>query len=303
MTPLEQSRIMIVGLVRNCASTLINDLDVLNRAFDQAKEISFFIVESDSTDRTVEILQKISNNRSNFNFISLGNLQDSYPKRTDRIARCRNKYLNYIENLDASQSVDYVVVVDLDGVNSKLDQQSVKSCWMRRDWDVCTANQHGPYYDIWALRHALWSPNDCWQQARMMRSLGLSRFKSIWSSVYARMITIPKNADWIEIDSAFGGLAIYRRRALLSCKYVGLNNLGQEVCEHVSFHQQMRSNGCGIFINPLLINGGIVEHAIPATNYGLIKFYFYCYVCDIAVYFQIEHFLKRVRSYFGCMKD
>jgi hypothetical protein len=64
------------------------------------------------------------------------------------------------------------------------------------------------------------------------------------------MITIPEDSDWIEVDSAFGGFAIYRRSSLAdTAAYEGVE------CEHVTFHDHIRRNGGRIFINPKLING------------------------------------------------
>ena len=103
------------------------------------------------------------------------------------------------------QNVDYVVA-DLDGVNAEFSSEAVANCWLRSGWDVCTANQDGPYYDIWALRHPY-----CRRMiagAIVMQSLGLSRFQSMYVSVFAR-IRISVDHDWIEVNSAFGGLAIY----------------------------------------------------------------------------------------------
>ena len=39
----------------------------------------------------------------------------------------------------------------------------------------------------------------------------------------------------LEVDSAFGGLAIYPREAVEGLMYVGLDASGNEICEHVQF--------------------------------------------------------------------
>ncbi|HEY1803077.1 MAG TPA: hypothetical protein VGG45_01225 [Terracidiphilus sp.] len=75
------------------------------------------------------------------------------------------------------------------------------------------------------------------------------------------MIVVNTTDDWIEVDSAFGGLAVYRRDALSGVKYVGLGEARHEVCEHVSLHRQIKSAGRRIFINPQLVNAGVTEHA------------------------------------------
>ena len=79
------------------------------------------------------------------------------------------------------------------------------------------------------------------------------------------MIKLPQDSDWIEVDSAFGGLAIYRREALLSGIYSGKNALGKPICEHVTLHEHIREKGFKIFINPKLINCKKTDHSIRAS--------------------------------------
>ena len=296
MTCLHESSVLIVGLARNCEKQLTESVTKLRESFSSARMLRFIIVESDSADGTQDVLKRLAVENKNFNYVSLGHLQEQYPKRTDRITFCRNHYLKLIKNCSEYQDVDYVVIADLDGVNDKLSSDSVATCWSRTDWDVCTANQDGPYYDIWALRHPLWSPNDCWKQADFLKSQGAGRFKSIFSAVYSRMIRIEPRSEWIEVESAFGGIAIYRKTVLQNVGYVGLTPNGEEFCEHVSLHQQIRQNGGRIFINPRMINAAVVEHARNATGLGLVRFWFRCQLRDIAEYLRILPFLKQART-------
>jgi hypothetical protein len=187
-------------------------------------------------------------------------LRNKLPLRTQRTAYCRNAYLNEIRSDQKYGDIDYVVVADFDGLNTELTATSVDSCWERSDWDVCAANQRGPYYDVWTLRHQEWSPNDCFEQYRFYLDMKQPAFKAYYASVYARMIRVPLNADWIEVDSAFGGLAIYKRAAMVCGEYAGLTDDGKEVCEHVSLSRKLREQGHRIFINPRLINASSSEH-------------------------------------------
>jgi hypothetical protein len=295
MIPLQDSSILIVGLARNCELHINKSVAKLTAAFSAAYSLKFLIIESDSSDQTKSQLIQLSSKIQDFHYLSLGYLQGRYPKRTERIAFCRNQYLNLINNSIEYQDIDYVVVADLDGVNDNLTSTAVSSCWSRSDWDVCAANQYGPYYDIWALRHPLWSPNDCWKQADMMQQLGVNRYTSIYVSSLARMINIPQSHPWIKVSSAFGGLAIYHRSILKDLSYMGLDSGGQQVCEHVSLHDQILRKGGNIFINPLLINAKVVDHAKSATFFGLIRFWLYCQICDLYQSFRLGMALKTLR--------
>ena len=137
---------------------------------------------------------------------------------------------------------------------------------------MCTANQRGPYYDVWPLRHKHWSPNDCWAQYKFFVKNGLSVKKSKFAAVYSRMVEIDEHLDWIEVDSAFGGLAVYRRETLSDVQYIGVNEFGEEICEHLSLNAQIKSKGYRIFINPKLINAGYTRHTRRFKQNPLVKF-------------------------------
>ncbi|WP_071467521.1 hypothetical protein [Polynucleobacter asymbioticus] len=287
---------LIVGLVRDCGDQILKNIESIESAFKFAKKIRFLIIESDSSDNSVQILGEISSKKEYFNYVSLGNLREQYPKRANRIAHCRNYYLKLINENQEYSDVNYVVVADMDGVNNKLNEQAIRSCWDRQGWDVCCANQLGPYYDVWALRHSLWSPNDCWQQASFLESKGLSNYHAVLSSVYSRMVCIASNSDWIEVQSAFGGLAIYRKEILKLNQYIGLTSEGDEVCEHVSLHNQICSKGGRIFINPEMVNAGLVEHARYATSIGLKFFWIRSQLRQLVKITGLGPALKKMRT-------
>jgi hypothetical protein len=256
-----QKRFLVAGVVRNCARSVKDEVLRIKDALSAAKNTSWLLIESDSTDSTLSALAELKSGISDFDYISLGTLRDKMRLRTERIAYCRNAYINEMRSNNKYQDVDYVVVADFDGMNSDLTAASIASCWERGDWDVCAANQKGPYYDLWALRHNEWSPNDCFEQYRFYLNMKQAAFKAYYASVYARMISVPLDADWIEVDSAFGGLAIYKKAAMDPAEYTGLTVDGKEVCEHVSFHGKLRQQGYRIFINPRLINKRGSQHA------------------------------------------
>ena len=294
MIPLSQASVLVVGLARDCEKQICNSIERLSKSFLASKSVQFLIIESDSSDSTVSLLSRESSRRPNLNYKTLGCLSHKFPLRTERIAFCRNYYLQIIRNSIDYQDIDYVVVADLDGVNSLIDSSSVASCWSRSDWDVCTANQSGRYYDIWALRHPLWSPNDCWSQSNFLISAGSNRFESIFSSVLVRMIKIDSSEDWVEVESAFGGLAIYRKSILDSgTYYVGVNECGDQVCEHVSLHAHIRSMGGRIFINPMMMNTSPREHVKYLSCIGLVRLWFKCHIKDLASSLVNCSFLKR----------
>ena len=251
---------LIVGTLRNCADVFRTEMDRIERALSPLGSVYWFVVESDSQDDTLACIEQIKRERPQFDYASLGHLEGQTSLRTDRIAQCRNRYLDELPRIRARASITHVVVADLDGVNAQLTQAAVQSCWRRQDWDVVTANQAGPYYDIWALRHPLWCPNDYLERGRFFIDHGLS--PTFAGSIASRGINlkIPPDQDWIEVTSAFGGFAIYRADVLTDVHYEGVGPQGHQVCEHVSLNTTLSERGHRLFINPALINAHITEH-------------------------------------------
>lgn len=254
------SSVLVVGTARDCAGRVGAEVSRLGSALKGFARVQWLLVESDSADATVSKLEELAARDTSFNHVSLGNLRERIPLRTERIAFCRNAYLDRLRTDAGYGAVDFVVVADFDGVNSLLTEEAIASCWRRDDWDVCAANQRGRYYDIWALRHAEWSPNDCWAQYRFLTGHGVGHAKAWSACVRCRMLRIPREAQWIEVDSAFGGLALYRRSALQHGRYAGSGPQGAESCEHVALHRELRAQGCRIYVNPALINGDSPDH-------------------------------------------
>jgi glycosyltransferase involved in cell wall biosynthesis len=257
---IDAASLVIVGCVRNGAKTVRRAVETLARATDGFARVQFLIIESDSTDGTVAELQRLRAEVTGFQFTSLGALAEQIPARTERIAACRNRYLDELRHDPQYAEVDYVMVADLDGVNNALRPEAVATCWAStQPWDVVAANQSDAYYDIWALRHPDWCPVDCHEQYSRLREL-FDRPRALAIAIHSRMARLSPRAAWIEVESAFGGLAIYRRDALLSGRYSG-GNPERPVCEHVPLHAQLRARGYRIFINPALINAHRTDHS------------------------------------------
>jgi hypothetical protein len=271
------AHILIVGTVSNVASDFSSDYSQLLKAFSIYSSIDTFLVESDSTDSTLSVLNNYSASSGSFDFTSLGHLRESFPERISRIRECRNAYVKYIRENYAKFRWDYVVVADLDGVNRKLDLQGVQSSFhLNLNWVQISANQSFGYYDLLALRHPYWMPNDCLVELNWAKTTFLSDsnwpFRSLKARikndnfrkkyVYGKMYRINKTAQPIEVESAFGGLAIYKTHVFLEFDYsLGMTHDRSE-SEHVTLHRKMREKGYKLFINPRMINGGINDHNI-----------------------------------------
>ncbi|MDA7448571.1 glycosyltransferase family 2 protein [Planktomarina temperata] len=260
------SSVLFVGVARNCEDFIEPTISKVEDCFAGFSAKEWLIVESDSTDKTLSVLEKL---KSDFiiNVIAMGNLADQYYLRTERLALCRNRYLSEITSNPRYNNYDYVVVLDMDGVNIDLTREAIETCWgLEVEWDACFANQLAPYYDIWALRHEYWMPHDVFQEIRFLEWLGLSTKKANKNALFNRMVTIDKNHPVIKVSSAFGGFGLYKKELLHNGRYCGVNARGEEVCEHVAFHEDLNSKGANLYIVPSLINGSWNEHSVQSTS-------------------------------------
>ncbi len=222
----ELKSLLIVGTARNCGNAILDEYKRLKEATTVFEKVHYYIVESDSSDNTVEQLELLRKKDSHFKYVSLGDLRNKFSKRTERIAYCRNYYLEVLRNDEKYSNAEFVLVADLDGVNNLINKEAIGSCWRFIGWDVCTANQQGIYYDLYALRHPLLSPNN-WneQYLYLIEELGIKSLDAKNISVYSKMFSVSPSCKPISVESAFGGLAIYKRRALDHVKYIGLDEM------------------------------------------------------------------------------
>jgi hypothetical protein len=254
---------LVASTVRNGGSELTGRIARLDAVLSSMFETRWMIVESDSEDNTVPYLLEMSNRHPKIRAVSMGHLRHTMPLRTQRIAHCRNHYVHELLNTPAYSDVAYLVVLDLDEVNDELSEESLSAVNFGREWAGVFANQRGPYYDLWALRHPAWCPGDCWRQYEHLKSMGVNDNYAHLISIASKMLPIDPAREWIEVDSAFGGLGIYRREFITpSCRYVGLDPSGPETCEHVSFNEEVRKNGGRLYVLPGLTNAG----EIPLTS-------------------------------------
>jgi hypothetical protein len=246
-----ESEILVCGTVRNLEKKIKQEIAHFKKITKIFKKVNFFLVESDSEDNTCNILKCIKKKESNFRFLSLGNLEAEIPLRTERLAFCRNIIVD--EVIKNYESVDYIFMADLDGVNNLLTEKNIIDCWQASvDWDVICANQLSFYYDIYALRQDFWNNNDCVITKNKLESIiGINNAHKV--AIESKQIKINPDMQPFKVNSAFGGFAIYKSKVFVTGRYNGLYD-NNEICEHVKFNEIITNNGYSIYINPALIN-------------------------------------------------
>jgi len=232
----------------------------MNNLCDLAKDYYIVILENDSKDNSKQILNTWAKERKNvhislndYNTITIPEKQSTVNPafsihRIEKMAKYRNYYLDYIDSKNLQG--DYVIVVDMD-VYKIYIEGIILSFALNCEWDALTANgtSRAPssffrkrYYDTYALI-------ECGQEnvPQTENSIKAAQYK--WAF-------LKRDIPPVRVASAFGGLAIYKRKAIVNCRYGVLKNEDEKVeckTEHFFLYSQMKENGFDkIYINPVM---------------------------------------------------
>jgi len=240
-----RQKLAIVAICRNAMPHLRNTLALVDELAGLWRDCSLYVFENDSTDETAALLDDFAIRQwVTIEHDTLGG-EDSRgfePERTVRLAKCRTRCQDWVRN--RATDANYVMVLDtdphggfsVDGVLNSLGWfcQMLGESFHRREPGAMASHslyvreEQGGYgvaaYDSWAARLNWWE----------------DRREHNWF----HMLMPPVGSDPIPMNSAFGGLCLYRREAYLAGVYEGGD------CEHVSLHRSMQRAGYQLFLNP-----------------------------------------------------
>jgi SEC-C motif-containing protein len=276
---------VFVGCARDCAQYLPAVLNNIGHMAGLFRDSAYIFVENDSRDATKEILQSWCAGRPAARTVSLDGLAGECFEHTVRIERARNAYLEIVKS--EYRDFDYMLALDCDDASTQTVEdnvlaKAVEFLESEPRSAAAFANSQGHYYDLWALRHHTLCPNDVWEALCDLVLIGGKPENEAYETAFRNKIfQFDANADPVEVDSAFGGLGIYKIKSILrnEASYVGskkksipsrfvYNNamqgnseVGWQQCEHVSFNLGFRNNDEKLFILPYLINRTTLEVA------------------------------------------
>ena len=265
-------KILVVGTVSNVGPVIRSELKRVMAALEELASLEVFLVESDSTDDSIDKLTSLQKKDSRISFLCLGDLKPAIPSRIERIRYCRNHYVSFVRNKYEKRRWDFVLVVDLDGMNKKISRTSFESTFNAKiQWDACFANQRNGYYDLYALRCDDWVSEDVFSSLEILKNScpyqqkGNNIFREWFNqfqhfdglrekAIYSKMRTLPPDGPWIRVHSAFGGLGIYKTEIFLTSNY-DFQNLSPEIySEHLDLHFACTQKYSELYINPAMIN-------------------------------------------------
>jgi hypothetical protein len=288
--PVADKRAIFVGCAKNCQNHLQSVLENIERIASLFGESAFIFVENDSIDLTKTIFNNWAKGKKNFCLLNLDGL-DAIQQRGLRLEIARNSYLEYIRGSSKLVGFDYLFVLDLDEVNSTtINLMHIENALgfleQKPDYSGVFANQIGIYYDMWTLRHPDLCPQDIWEEVFDYTFKNDAPDEIAFNETFKRrLFSLSPDANPVEVDSAFGGLGIYKLNYVLKNKnpYLGskvklLQKSNQfkiarwQVCEHVHFNLGIRNLGGKLFIFPQLVNANTEGIYFPPSAYRAYLF-------------------------------
>jgi len=241
-----RQKLAIVSIARKSMPWLANTLRLVDELAGLWRDCCYYIYENDSDDGTSEALDEFALRQwVTVEHDSLGGLDARgwERERTERLAICRSRCQTWVRKHAAD--ANYVMVLDtdphggfsVDGVLNSLGWfcQMLGESWHRREPGAMASSSLfvfqnpsgefcGSQCDAWPAKLNTWADdrNHNWFHHFMP----------------------PVGSSPIPMNSAFGGLCLYRREAYLSGVYDG------NTCEHVGFHRSMQNAGYQLFLNP-----------------------------------------------------
>lgn len=233
----------IVAIARNSMPALPNTMVLAAHVASHFKSAKMFVFENDSTDETPAVLDALAGDFLEVRHETLGgdDTRGFESGRTERLAYCRNQCLEWVRE-NAAQS-SWTIVLDTDpamgfspdGVFNSVGRLAGLASSTApllaggmASYSLWRHERQLAHYDAWAARPPSW-----WRDRR--EEIGMAWFSSFLP---------PVGSPPCPMNSAFGGLCVYRTEAFLSGGYTGGD------CEHVSHHKKMREAGWQLYLNP-----------------------------------------------------
>lgn len=221
----KNEKVIICGVGKNiasCLSNMINKIESLGNCF---KDYRVIIYENNSTDSTVAILQNWARNNRKVIVFSENLTSEQLHHRTKAHALrdkapCRMELIAYARNIVLKRALQddladfkFLIMTDMDFARGWEVQGVLSSLYVDAEWDGLVANSMsgngGDYYDRYAYR----DENNPFGP----ELLG----EYFWQELGKNPIRIHPHAGLLKIYSGFGGVAVYKKSALLKSEYAG----------------------------------------------------------------------------------
>jgi hypothetical protein len=227
------SNVVIAGLCRDNQNILPYTLSRLECLADLFFDAVFCIFENDSVDLTTNILAEWSNNTKYENYVSckkFGFKKHGSVKTEERIknmSSVRRNLQDMVRTVSEDLSIDYVILIDMD-----IEGFSYEGILNTLSYQFDCMGSNGLIYK-----------EEKGQRNRLYFDSYGSKFIPEKTDEQKNLTLLHRGEPPILMESAFGGLAVYRLKPYISGQYsVGDWN---NYCEHIPFHSSMKT-----YLNP-----------------------------------------------------
>ena len=265
-------KIVICTTIKNEAKNLNSYFRLLDKIINIFEDYFLIFIESESRDKTSVMVEKYLKNKKGK---IINKELDTSLNRIVKLEICRNEYLDYVKNSNVLKGFDYLIVMDADGVNNKLNTKNLKNSLLNNiNWNAIFANQSLFYYDIFALRIDNFISKNF--VTRIKEDLKVKKFKNFKDCVHENLtkffyLNRIFKERFIKVNSAFGGFAIYKLNKIIEFKYE--SNFGVN-CEHVKLNEDLNLKYGNLYIDKNLINSsGINKHTINGYLSSISNFF------------------------------
>ena len=232
------ANLLVVGVVKDSQKNLKTNVEELRKAL-QGVSLRWMIIESNSSDKTLQILKELAMKHKGFDFRSLGK---DPSRRLQAIARARQSAL--LEAKAMRPKPTHVLNIDLD---QRYDWCNASLSISAQKADGVFAHQN-PYYDLFAFEAKGEIASGGFPKYRDRRSF-LGRVWNYFFIAPIWQLRLGKVGSPIEVMSAFGGAGLYSYELYVSGNY--LEGLSDSVaCEHKVFHESLKERGPTLWIDP-----------------------------------------------------
>ena len=252
-TEMKNHRAVFTGVAKNNEAQIEPVLKQIVETGALFADYQVLIYDMDSTDKTLDILNEFAKTQ--------GTRWRIIRKQGESLVNLRNSFLAEFRENPLYKDYDLMVVANMN-LKYGWDVRGIAHSFSKfAAWDAVSANGvYSPTFGMdMAELHALRPGNSTTlsggtQLPAVWLTQHSKEFESNphgywnWLGVHVNKICFsPSRADpLVPVDSAFGGLAVYKRATIKDCQYSST----QEDSEHVAFHACIRAkNSARIFID------------------------------------------------------
>ena len=245
---------LIVGIIDVISKNAELELLKVTNSLEAILPTTALIINLNSNSQGRGTQEKSFDSDSRIKYMS-AKIQTSQGKRDNlELRAAKNMYVQAIRENPEYANCGLIVEVNLNGSNTAITESAFRIALDSAfQWDALAANQAGKYRDIESLRHEFWAPNNSIDEFMWFRFF-INEKKAWERAVKKKQIKISAHNLPISVDSAFGGLCIYKRWIFEKFDYSHQAGLTSSENSHVTLNRKAKAVGARIFIHPALIN-------------------------------------------------